>query len=140
MASWMQSYLLTLAIEIPVIVAAGIWLGWFGPGRAISRPKAAALAWAVNLTHPLLWLAAPTTWAGLMAAEALIVAVEGAALAVAVARAGRASPLARPEDDAHPRPAPPPDGAAPAIAAFLVAFLANALSLGIGLLAAAALT
>ena len=93
---WAMAFLLTLAIEVPVYMTCSGLLGWWATGRtpgggrgtapkrapdhAPSRPDH-ALGWslAVNLTHPLLWLAAPPTLALLVVAEALVAAVEGLA-------------------------------------------------------------
>lgn len=79
MQQWFAAYLLTCAVEIPIVVAMLHGLGWRSPGRHPDA-KAALVAWLLQFTNPLLWLIGPGSWAGLLAAEALIVLVEGAAL------------------------------------------------------------
>jgi len=74
-----QAYLLTLAIELPVVVGTAS-LGGMAPGR-LCRAAVAALC-ASSLTHPLLWLAdlrlapslAPPLRLGIL--EGLVVLVE----------------------------------------------------------------
>lgn len=74
---WWQAYLLTLAVEMPIVVIA-LGLARIA-GKVISWPQTIALAWAVNLTHPMLWWIRPEgLW--LVAAELLIALVEGLVL------------------------------------------------------------
>lgn len=114
MDQWLWAYLLTCAIEIPIVVA--MILGWlprtgplhprlsrdFGLHGASSNAKSrhnatthtagipnprrfsilelVALAWALQLTHPVLWLIDPPFPAPALLAEVVIVLVEGAAI------------------------------------------------------------
>lgn len=74
---WWQAYLLTLVVEVPIVLAGLRAARIVGP--RISWPRAVLLAWAVNLTHPVLWWIAPGG-AGLLIAEVVIVVAEGMAL------------------------------------------------------------
>lgn len=73
---WFAAYLLTCAVEIPLVVLLARGLGW-RPRRAL---EAVAMAWALQCTHPVLWALGPYGLPGLLIAEALVVAAEGAAL------------------------------------------------------------
>lgn len=88
---WWQAYLLTLAVELPVVLVA------LRAARVIGRdgvswPRALALVWAINLTHPLLWLIRPTGGA-LVVAEVFIAVAEGLLLWAGCRRAGRGAGL-----------------------------------------------
>ena len=91
------AFLLTLAIEVPLVAAAVRWMRASPPGTAWS--VASALG-ANAVTHPLLWLAddalrthlsLPVRWTLL---EAAVVVVEGAVYAVAGLGARRGAALA----------------------------------------------
>lgn len=74
---WWQAYLLTLAVEMPIVLlalrAARI------AGHSIPWWRIVAFAWAVNLTHPILWWIRPEGgW--LVLAEVIIALVEGLVL------------------------------------------------------------
>ena len=165
MDQWLAAYFLTLAIEMPIVLAAGAGLGWFGRNRLFGWPQAFVLAWVLNLTHPILWAIRPESWEALIAAEVLVVIAEGAALTGAVMWTQRrksdvprpTTPTASPPPTTSPSPALPPAPAIspppttspvsttsagtlapvlPAAAGFLVALLSNAISLALGLLLA----
>ena len=88
MLDWLVAYLLTCAVEIPLVVALVRQLGW-KPGSAHPLAETVALAWALQLTHPLLWLVGTPDVARLVAAEVAVTVVEGTALAAwAVGRCG----------------------------------------------------
>lgn len=80
MLDWLVAYLLTCAVEIPLVVALVRRLGW-APGSALPLAETVALAWALQLTHPLLWLVGTPDVAQLVAAEVAVTVVEGTALA-----------------------------------------------------------
>lgn len=116
-SAWFTAYLLTCAIEIPLVVALVRGMGW---GGDLSRPvlRIAGVAWALQLTHPVLWLVHPTRPVGILVAEVVIVAVESLALyAWAVLRAWVAP------------------GVGAWVRALLVAVIANGASFALGLLA-----
>lgn len=73
MYEWLLAYLITCAIEIPIVVALVRVLGW----RARRFPSAVVMAWLLQLTHPVLWLIRPDSLATMILAEILIVIVEG---------------------------------------------------------------
>ncbi len=79
MLDWLVAYLITCAIEIPIVVAVLLRLGWIDR-RFIGR--AAGVAWSLQLTHPVLWLFGPWSLGPLVAAEVVVTLVEGAALAL----------------------------------------------------------
>lgn len=120
MDQWLAAYFLSLAIEMPIVLAAGAGLGWFGRNRLFGWPQAFVLAWVLNLTHPILWAIRPESWEALIAAEVLVVIAEGAALTGAVMWTQRrksdvprpTTPTASPPPTTSPSPALPP---APAI-------------------------
>lgn len=117
MLAWLIAYLLTCAVEVPIVVAMVIAVGW-RPRRGVG--EVVALAWALQLTHPLLWLIRPPFPSALLVAEAAIVVIEGAALfAWAVARGGA------------------PRTVRTFSLALLTALVANAASLALGLLLSA---
>lgn len=112
MREWLLAYVFTCAIEIPIVVLLVRALGWRSP----SWFELVAVAWALQLTHPLLWLIRPENLGLLMIAEALIVVVEALLLwAWATARA-----------DA-------PRGASSFGQAAAITFVANGASLVLGL-------
>lgn len=80
MLDWLVAYLLTCAVEIPLVVALVRRLGW-APGSALPLAETVALAWALQLTHPLLWLVGTPDVARLVAAEVSVTVVEVTALA-----------------------------------------------------------
>lgn len=80
MLDWLVAYLLTCAVEIPLVVALVRRLGW-APGSARPLAETVALAWALQLTHPLLWLVGTPDVARLVAAEVSVTVVEVTALA-----------------------------------------------------------
>lgn len=80
MLDWLVAYLLTCAVEISLVVALVRRLGW-APGSARPLAETVALAWALQLTHPLLWLVGTPDVARLVAAEVAVSVVEGTALA-----------------------------------------------------------
>ena len=80
MLDWLVAYLLTCAVEIPLVVALVRRLGW-APGSALPLAETVALAWALQLTHPLLWLVGTPDVARHVAAEVAVTVVEGTALA-----------------------------------------------------------
>jgi hypothetical protein len=109
---WAVAYLITCLVEIPLVVMLTGGLGW----RAHRAPRAVAIAWMVQFTHPLLWLVNPSSLWGVVIAELVVVAVEGTALTWwAVTRAGASRTPGTLER------------------ALLVAFIANATSLLVGL-------
>lgn len=116
MDQWLPAYVLTCAIEIPIVFAMISGLAW----RLRSnhpRLELLALAWALQLTHPVLWLVNPPFPTAALLAEAVIVLVEGTGIyAWAVART-----------DA-------PRGRETATMALAIALCANAASLLAGLL------
>lgn len=123
MLAWLSAYLVTCAVEVPLVVWLTRRLGWWGeagPGGAAGPrlPEAVAVGWTLQLTHPVLWLVDPEPWAGLLVAEGVIVAVEALALAGWAARRLKVSP--------------------PVGGALLVTLVANASSLVVGLAAALA--
>lgn len=86
---WLAAYVATLLIEVPAVLILMRAAGWT-PRRAdggLSLPAAVAVAWLVNLTHPVLWWARPTEVGALLTAEVLVVVVEGLALALIGTRA-----------------------------------------------------
>lgn len=80
----MVAYLLTCAIEIPIVAASLRLLGWTRPGSGWWR--GIAVGWLLQLTHPLAWLLGPYSWPQLVVAELVITLVEGIALALIVRR------------------------------------------------------
>ncbi len=80
MLDWLVAYLLTCAVEISLVVALVRRLGW-APGSARPLAETVALAWALQLTHPLLWLVGTPDVARLVAAEVSVTVVEVTALA-----------------------------------------------------------
>lgn len=109
---WALAYLITCLVEVPLVVALVRGLGW----RAERAPGVLVMAWLLQLTHPVLWLVHPGSVWGVVVAELVVVAVETVALYWwAVARAGA------------------PHSAATLERTLLVAFIANAASLLIGL-------
>lgn len=86
MQGWLVAYLLTCAVELPIVVWALRTVGWW-PGL----PRALALAWVLQLTHPLLWLVNPPNMATTMLAEVIIVLVEGSVLALWASTTRRAA-------------------------------------------------
>ena len=147
MQAWLLAYALTCAIEIPIVVWALRTLGWWpGWGRAL------ALAWALQLTHPILWLVNPPTFGAVLAAEVVIVLVEGAALALWAGHGLRVRGPSRPSFLGHLRdrslretPTDVRDPSRPSFLgdrslrgrtwrlALLVSLLANSVSLAVGL-------
>lgn len=63
-------------IEIPIVVWLFGRLGW----QSSRAPRAATLAWLLQLTHPVLWLIKPEGLSGLLAAETVVTLVEGAVI------------------------------------------------------------
>lgn len=80
MQAWLVAYLLTCAIEIPIVTASLRLLGWTGWRAGIT------IGWLLQLTHPLAWLLGPYSWPQLVMAEVVITLVEGIALALIVRR------------------------------------------------------
>ncbi|HMS37076.1 MAG TPA: hypothetical protein PKA93_07950 [Arachnia sp.] len=76
MREWAIAYLMTCAVEVPLVIALVRSLGW----RARRAPGALTMAWALQFTHPVLWLIRPDGVLPLVVAEAAIVVVEGCAL------------------------------------------------------------
>lgn len=74
---WWQAYLLTLVVEVPIVLT-GLRAARV-VGTRISWPRAVLSAWAVNLTHPVLWWIAPAGTA-LLIAEVVIALAEGMVL------------------------------------------------------------
>lgn len=75
---WWQAFVLTLAIEMPIVLAS-LRLARI-IGRPVSWRRAVAVVLGVNLlTHPVLWWIAPDGWA-LVVAEITIALVEGVLL------------------------------------------------------------
>lgn len=110
---WAVAYLITCLVEVPLVVALIRGLGW----RAKHAPAAVVMAWLLQLTHPVLWLVHPTGIWAVVAAELVVVAVEGAALHWwAVCRAGADCSWQTLER------------------ALLIAFIANAASVLVGLI------
>lgn len=108
----MTAYLVTCLVEMPIVVALVRGLGW----RSRRRPGVVAVAWLLQLTHPVLWLVHPVGVLALVTAELVIVAVEGAVLYWwAVSRADAPATLGTLER------------------ALLIAFIANAASFLTGL-------
>ena len=126
MQAWLLAYALTCAIEIPIAVWALRTLGWWpGWGRTL------ALAWALQLTHPVLWLVNPPSFAAMLVAEAVIVLVEGAALALWAGHGLHLRDRSRPSYLGHLRDRSL--GARTWWLAMLVSLLANSVSLAVGL-------
>ena len=78
MQQWLGAYLITCAIEIPIVIAMTGGLGWRSRGPR-PRLEVAALAWALQLTHPVLWLVNPAFPVATVIAELAVVAIEGIA-------------------------------------------------------------
>jgi hypothetical protein len=76
MREWAIAYLMTCAVEVPLVIALVRSLGW----RAWRAPGALTMAWVLQFTHPVLWLIRPDGVLPLVVAEAVIVVVEGCAL------------------------------------------------------------
>ena len=76
MREWAIAYLMTCAVEVPLVIALVRSLGW----RAWRAPGAFTMAWVLQFTHPVLWLIRPDGVLPLVVAEAAIVVVEGCAL------------------------------------------------------------
>ena len=113
MTQWAVAYLITCLVEVPLVVALVKGLGW----RSERAPGAVAMAWLLQLTHPVLWLAHPGDLWGVAGAEVAVVLVEAAGLYWwAVRRAGVVATAGNLER------------------ALLVAFIANATSLLAGLI------
>lgn len=113
MTEWAIAYLITCLVEVPLVVALARGLGW----RAERAPGAVVMAWLLQFTHPVLWLIRPTGIWTVAVAELVVVAVEGLALLWwSVRRAGAARSRRTLE------------------LALLIAFIANAASLLVGLL------
>ncbi len=112
MLFWLSAYLLTCAVEIPVILLACRVLGW--PVRLWPM---VVTGWMLQFTHPVLWLVAPNTISGLLCAEMVVILVEGAALGQWASH--------RPELGNHPV----------RCAAMTVSMAANAASVLVGLVA-----
>ncbi|WP_341728828.1 hypothetical protein [Brooklawnia sp.] len=79
MQQWLGAYLITCAIEIPIVIAMTGGLGWRSRGPR-PRLEVAALAWALQLTHPVLWLVNPAFPVATVMAELAVVAIEGIAI------------------------------------------------------------
>ncbi|HEY3356790.1 MAG TPA: hypothetical protein VGQ83_26300 [Polyangia bacterium] len=112
--AWLPAFLLTCVLEVPIYALLRRRLG---PPRRHPVRRAALLGLAVNaVTHPCVWFLFPRLglpyWRGLALAEVWVVVVEGVLLAAAL-RVPRGRLWV-------------PAGAA---------LLANAVSLGVGLLA-----
>lgn len=76
--SWAWAFVLTVAVETPLIGWLGRRLGWFG-GRLGHLGRLVSAAVLINLvTHPLLWLVRPRSTPALLIAEIVIVLVEAA--------------------------------------------------------------
>lgn len=115
--SWLAAYLLTCVIEIPIVVGCLRALDWTPAGR-VGWLRAVGFAWLLQLTHPVLWLVAPSSWPTMVLAELVVTLIEGAALAALVTIWGTAANLT----------------GRMARLAVLVSLLANASSLLVGLL------
>lgn len=89
--AWFLAYLVTLAVEAPIV----LWLmraaGWVPRtvDGGLGWPAAVAVAWGLNLTHPVLWWVGPQVLGAVLAAEVIVVAVEGVALGLIAGRATR---------------------------------------------------
>lgn len=117
MMAWLVAYLVTCAVEIPIVVAAVRTLGWRPTGP---HPLAGtvAVAWLLQVTHPVFWLVNPAFPSGVLLAEVVIVLVEAATLYLwATLRAGEPHVLRT------------------AALAASVSFVANGASFAVGLLA-----
>ncbi|MDO5675877.1 MAG: hypothetical protein Q4G35_00040 [Propionibacteriaceae bacterium] len=115
---WASAYAVTLLVEVPLVVALMRAAGWVprDVDGGFSWPGALLLAWALNLTHPVLWWIGPGSVAGVLVAEVLIFLVEGMVLGLVAARVTRS-------------PAP---GITVAMG-LLIAFAANFASFALGL-------
>lgn len=109
---WAVAYLITCAVEVPLIVVLVRGLGW----RAERAPGSWLMAWLLQLTHPVLWLAGPVEVWALAIAEVVVTVVEATGLY------WWATVLAR-----------QPGTATTAESALLIAVIANAASLLTGL-------
>lgn len=76
MAQWAVAYLITCLVEVPLVVVLVRGLGW----RSDRTLGVVLLAWLLQFTHPVLWLAHPATIWGVVVAEAVVVGLEGLAL------------------------------------------------------------
>lgn len=112
MLFWLSAYLLTCAVEIPVILLACRALGW--PVRLWPM---VVTGWMLQLTHPVLWWVSPNTIGGLLGAEVVVILIEGVALGQWASH--------RPELENHPV----------RCAAMMVTMAANAASVLVGLIA-----
>jgi hypothetical protein len=108
-AGWLLGFVCTLAVETPVYV--------LGLGRALGLSRAALLALGLNLlTHPLAWrLTRSWSWSRFTAVEVGVAIVEAGALTILVRAQSRQRPM-------------------PTGRLWVLAFSANALSAGVGLL------
>ncbi len=112
MWEWAVAYLVTCAVEMPLVVALVRGLGW----RAERAPGVWLTAWLLQLTHPVLWLVGPVEVWAVAIAEVVVTVVEAASLHWwATARARQ------------------PSTATTAESALLIAVIANAASFLIGL-------
>lgn len=92
MLDWLLAYLLTCAIEIPIVVLLSRLLGW---SDRSTLGRALGIAWSLQLTHPVLWLFGPWTIGPLLLAEVTVTVVEGMALALLASRHLAAGSLSR---------------------------------------------
>lgn len=121
MQAWLVAYLVTCTVEIPVVVTLLRYMAWRPVGR-YPLAQCVAVAWSLQLTHPIFWWIDPSFPSGVLVAEVVIVLVEAAGLCLwAVFRCGVRC------------------GTEAATLAGLVSFAANGASFALGLLASVAL-
>lgn len=126
--TWFAAYLVTCAIEIPLVVFLVWTLSWrprvnpvvdkpSDPGRrGAALARITILAWALQCTHPLLWLAHPVDLPGTVAGEIIVALAEGLVLSIWAAKNWSF-----------------PFGAKPYRGALVVSVIANAASFAAGL-------
>lgn len=71
MLAWLIAFLLTCAVEVPVVVALA------KRDAAVRIGRLVVVAFGLQATHPLLWLIDPPSLGWLLVAEVVIVLVEG---------------------------------------------------------------
>ncbi|MEZ5095080.1 MAG: hypothetical protein R2731_02500 [Nocardioides sp.] len=73
----LAAFWMTCAVEVPIVLVALKRFGWL-PGAGWGR--ALAVAAAVQVTQPVVWLVGSRDWSALLAAEAVAWLVEGLGL------------------------------------------------------------